>query len=110
MNFADTMAIDAKRGWNSLLWAGFVLSVIAFLSYFSVFVEFPSTRDSPWPTCCFARYPRKGIGLNTVLTATLRTVNPRPQQLRLTFPKNSRFIGSPRAGASPWQQAQRRYL
>ncbi len=42
------MATDAKRGWNWLLWAGFVLSVIAFLSYFAFFVEFPSTRNFPW--------------------------------------------------------------
>ena len=42
------MAINAKRGWNWLLWAGFVLSVIAFISYFSFFVEFTSTRNFPW--------------------------------------------------------------
>jgi hypothetical protein len=42
------MATDAKRGWNWLLWAGFVLSVIAFLSYFALFVEFSSTRNFPW--------------------------------------------------------------
>jgi hypothetical protein len=42
------MATEATRGWNWLLWAGFVLSVIAFLSYFSFFVEFSSTRNFPW--------------------------------------------------------------
>ncbi len=42
------MTIDAKRGWNWLLWAGFVLSVMAFISYFSFFVEFASTRNFPW--------------------------------------------------------------
>jgi len=42
------MAIDAKPGWNWLLWTGFVLSVIAFLSYFALFVEFSSTRNFPW--------------------------------------------------------------
>ena len=42
------MATDANRGWNWLLWAGFVLSVMAFISYFSFFVEFPSTRNFPW--------------------------------------------------------------
>ena len=42
------MSTDGKPGWNWLLWAGFVLSVIAFLSYFAFFVEFPSTRNFPW--------------------------------------------------------------
>jgi len=42
------MATGGKPGWNWLLWAGFALSVIAFLSYFAFFVEFPSTRNFPW--------------------------------------------------------------
>ena len=33
---------------NWLLWAGFLLSLIAFLSYFFVFVWFETTRDFPW--------------------------------------------------------------
>jgi hypothetical protein len=39
---------NAKRHWNWMLWAGFALSVLAFISYFSVFVQFPWTRDFPW--------------------------------------------------------------
>jgi hypothetical protein len=35
-----------KLNWP--LWAGFLLSLIAFLSYFLVFVWFPVTRDFPW--------------------------------------------------------------
>ena len=35
-----------KLNWQ--IWAGFLLSVIAFLSYFFVFVRFPVTRDFPW--------------------------------------------------------------
>jgi hypothetical protein len=35
-----------KLNWP--LWAGFVLSLIAFLSYPFVFVWFPVTRDFPW--------------------------------------------------------------
>ena len=35
-----------KLNWP--LWAGFLLSLIAFLSYFFVFVWFPVTRDFPW--------------------------------------------------------------
>ena len=34
--------------FNWPLWAGFLLSLIAFLSYFFVFVWFPVTRDFPW--------------------------------------------------------------
>jgi hypothetical protein len=34
--------------YNWLLWAGLLLSVSAFLSYFFVFVWFPVTRDVPW--------------------------------------------------------------
>lgn len=36
------------RKLNWPIWAGFLLSVIAFLSYFFVFVWFPVTRDFPW--------------------------------------------------------------
>ncbi len=35
-----------KLNWP--LWAGFLLSLIAFLSYFLVFARFPATRDFPW--------------------------------------------------------------
>jgi len=33
---------------NWPLWAGFVLTLAAFLTYFFVFVWFPFTRDFPW--------------------------------------------------------------
>jgi hypothetical protein len=36
-----------NRRRNSLLYAGFLLSIAAFASYF-YFVRFPSTRDFPW--------------------------------------------------------------
>ena len=36
------------RKLNWPLWAGFLLSLIAFLSYPFVFVWFPVTRDFPW--------------------------------------------------------------
>ena len=38
----------AKRRWNWLLWAGFVLTLIAFASYIVLFVNFPVTRNFPW--------------------------------------------------------------
>ncbi len=37
-----------ERRWNWPLWAGFVLSLVAFLSYFVLFARFPVTRDVPW--------------------------------------------------------------
>lgn len=36
------------RRFNWPIWAGFLLSLIAFFSYFWVFVWFPETRDFPW--------------------------------------------------------------
>jgi flagellar biosynthesis component FlhA len=36
------------RRFNWPLWVGFVLTLAAFVTYFSVFVWFPSTRDFPW--------------------------------------------------------------
>lgn len=36
------------RRFNWPIWAGFLLSIIAFLSYPFVFVWFPITRDFPW--------------------------------------------------------------
>ncbi|MGI8898341.1 MAG: hypothetical protein ACR2IB_08100 [Pyrinomonadaceae bacterium] len=38
----------SARRFNWPIWAGFLLSLIAFLSYFFVFVWFPVTRDFPW--------------------------------------------------------------
>lgn len=37
-----------KRKWNLLPLGGFLLSVVAFLSYFLYFALFPATRDFPW--------------------------------------------------------------
>ena len=36
------------RRFNWPLWVGLVLTLAAFLTYFFVFVWFPSTRDFPW--------------------------------------------------------------
>jgi hypothetical protein len=36
------------RRFNWPLWMGFLLSLAAFFSYFSIFVRFPFTRDFPW--------------------------------------------------------------
>ena len=36
------------RRFNWPLWVGFVLTIAAFMTYFFVFIWFPSTRDFPW--------------------------------------------------------------
>jgi len=37
-----------KRRWNLWLWAGFLVAVVAVVSYFVLFCRFPITRDVPW--------------------------------------------------------------
>ena len=37
-----------KLRWNWPAWAGFLLSILAFVSYFTVFVRFPVIRNVPW--------------------------------------------------------------
>jgi len=39
---------SVKRTANWPLWSGFLLSLVAFLSYFLIFARFPVTRDVPW--------------------------------------------------------------
>ncbi len=38
------------RRWNSLVWAGFGITLLAILSYFLIFSRYPVTRDIPWVT------------------------------------------------------------
>jgi hypothetical protein len=37
-----------RRSWNSLVWAGFTVTLVAAISYIPIFVRFPATRDVPW--------------------------------------------------------------
>jgi len=37
-----------RRSWNSLIWAGFAITLVAVFSYIPIFVRFPVTRDVPW--------------------------------------------------------------
>jgi uncharacterized membrane protein len=39
-----------NRRFNWPLWSGFALSLVAFVTYFALFVQFPITRDFPWAT------------------------------------------------------------
>lgn len=42
------MTDPLARRWNWPLWAGFLLTLLAFFSYFFFFVQFPLTRNFPW--------------------------------------------------------------
>ena len=55
-----------KRRSNWVIWAGFVLALIATASYLSFFVQFPITRDVPWVNLLlfFVAGRWLGIGLN----------------------------------------------
>jgi hypothetical protein len=37
-----------KRKWNWRIWTGFVVAIIAIVSYLAIFIRFPITRDVPW--------------------------------------------------------------
>lgn len=37
-----------KQRFNWMLWAGLLLAVVGFVSYFAFFSRFPVTRDVPW--------------------------------------------------------------
>ncbi len=39
-----------KRRWNASVWAGFLVVLSAPVTYLSIFVRFPATRDFPWVT------------------------------------------------------------
>ncbi|HEU4400634.1 MAG TPA: hypothetical protein VFT43_00880 [Candidatus Polarisedimenticolia bacterium] len=39
-----------KRRWNASLWIGFLVVFFAPVTYLSVFIRFPATRDVPWAT------------------------------------------------------------
>jgi hypothetical protein len=45
-DLAANTSVKPSRNWP--LWSGFILSLIAFLSYFLIFAKFPVTRDVPW--------------------------------------------------------------
>jgi hypothetical protein len=64
------------RRWNWYLWAGFVLCLIAFASYFFVFARFPVTRDIPW-----VNFLLFGTGV-TFLFFGLKRAFGEPQQYR----------------------------
>jgi hypothetical protein len=65
-----------KRRWNVSVWAGFLLVLAAMVTYVTVFIRFPATRDVPWATLLIL-----GAGLS--LTARgLRRAYREPQMYR----------------------------
>ena len=64
-----------KRKWNWPIWAGFIVAVGGLFSY-KFFIEFPSTRDSPWASLLIF-----GAGAITLLIGVFRAFG-RPQVYR----------------------------
>ena len=48
MNTQENVPAVPKRNWNWRIWAGFLVAVVAFLSYIVIFIRFPITRNVPW--------------------------------------------------------------
>ncbi|HWN08594.1 MAG TPA: hypothetical protein VNO50_04865 [Pyrinomonadaceae bacterium] len=66
---------------NWPLWAGFLLSLIAFLSYFFVFAWFPVTRDFPWANLLL--FAGAGVLLLFGLRRAFAAGRPRPTQSKI---------------------------
>jgi hypothetical protein len=66
----------SHRRWNWHLWAGFLICLAAFASYFFVFVRFPATRDVP-----SVNFLLFGIGLAFLFIGLKRAFG-QPQQFR----------------------------
>jgi hypothetical protein len=63
-----------KRSWNAFVWAGFGVSLFAFLSYYLLFIRWPATRDVPWVNLLlfFVGGVSLGIGLNRAYRESAR--------------------------------------
>jgi hypothetical protein len=73
-----------SRKFNWPIWAGFLLSLVAFVSYFLVFVWFPLTRDFPWANLLLF-----GIAAALLLMGARRAFAPDRHS-----PKRSKIVGS----------------
>jgi len=65
-----------KRRWNVSVWAGFLLVLAALVTYVTVFVRFPATRDVPWASLLIF-----GMGL-ALMTMGVRRAYREPQLYR----------------------------
>ena len=48
MNSQEMAPAVAKRNWNWRIWVGFIVALVAFVSYIPFFIKFPITRNVPW--------------------------------------------------------------
>jgi hypothetical protein len=78
------------KNFNWPLWGAFLLSIIAFLSYFFVFIWFPVTRDFPWAN----------LVLFAAAAALLLVGVRRAFASDRTHPRRSRVVGVSLAGIS----------
>src|SRR6202521_2412155 len=85
------------RRINCAIWTGCLLSLIAFLSYFFVFIWFPVTRDFPWASLLLL-----GIAAALLLLGCRRAFAPdRPHPIHSTLHFSRRFaLPSPERSAS----------
>ncbi|MEP6920326.1 MAG: hypothetical protein ABI967_04305 [bacterium] len=65
------------RRLNWPLWAGFLLSLSAFISYPTLFVRFPATRDFPWVNLLL--FLMAGVLVLLGLRRAFRRDRPRPK-------------------------------
>jgi hypothetical protein len=71
-----------KRRWNASLWAGFLLVLAAPVTYLTLFVRFPATRDFPWATLLIF-----GAGLASIAVGLRRAFRePRMYRGRIAAP------------------------
>jgi hypothetical protein len=66
---------------NWMLWSGFLLTLIAFVSYFFVFVWFESTRDFPWANLIL--FAAAGTLLVVGLRRAFRADRPKPKRSKI---------------------------
>jgi hypothetical protein len=72
------------RRFNWPIYTGFLVSLIAFVSYFFVFVWFPVTRDFPWANLLLF-----GIAATLLVVGVRRAFAP-----DRSHPKRSKIVGS----------------
>ena len=65
-----------KRSWNLILWFGFVLALLGFLSYPLFFARYPVTRDVPWANLLIIALALALVGIGVARAFT------KPEQYR----------------------------
>lgn len=70
------------RRINWPLWMGLLLSVIAFVSYFAVFVQIPATRNFPWANLLL--FALAGVALIVGVRRAFAPDRPKPTRAKIT--------------------------